>query len=76
MGSKMIVKGTDEEIDLIRGATIPRQGDVLHIILKGQTEQKSYTVYLVEHTFNFGLQMPIGNTLITLEEIQEPNGAM
>ena len=34
-------------------------------------KEKTYTVYTVEHTFDFNLQLAVGQTLITLEEVKQ-----
>ncbi|KKN13482.1 hypothetical protein LCGC14_1005760 [marine sediment metagenome] len=70
MGTKITFKGKSEIIDLPRGAAIPREGDVVRVTKRREKKEKSYTVYLVEHTFDFNLSLPIGSTLITLEEIK------
>lgn len=70
MSSKLAIKGTTEEIDLPRGAPIPREGDILHLILRGKKKSITYEVYLIEHTFDFNMALPIGNTLITLVPIK------
>lgn len=71
MSAKIQIKGSTDLIELPRGAVIPREGDILHITPRTSKEEKTYTVYTVEHTFDFNLAFPIGQTLITLEEVKQ-----
>lgn len=67
MSAKLIVKGSkNTPTELPRGAAIPKEGDVVNIILRGEKKEKAYEVYLIEHNFDFNLALPVGNTLITL----------
>ena len=69
MGIKL--KIGKHEIDLVRGSSVPREGDSLAIILKGEKKEKVYTVYLIEHTFDFNKAVETGNTIITLKEVKK-----
>jgi hypothetical protein len=71
MGTKILIKGTEEFIDLPRGSAIPREGETIILIRRGQREEKLYSSYLVEHKFDFNSALPISNTLITVEEIND-----
>lgn len=68
MGIKL--KIGKHEIDLVRGSSVPREGDSLAITLKGEKKEKTYTVYLIEHTFDFNQAVTLGSTLITLKEVK------
>ncbi len=70
MSAKLKIKGGTDLIELPRGAVIPRESDILHVTARGSKEEKTYTVYTVEHTFDFNSSLPIGQTLITLEEVK------
>ena len=72
MGAKIQIRGTDEFIDVPRGSAIPREGETLVIIRRGQREEKLYVIYSVEHHFDFNSALPINNTIITVEEITDP----
>ena len=60
----------DVLVELPRGAPVPKNGDVLYIKLKGDSDEKGYTVDLVEHEFDFNMPVPIGITTITLQPIR------
>jgi len=70
MGIKLTIKGKRDNIDLPRGATIPRQGDSVVVTLKGKKKERIYTVHLIEHTFDFNTALPLGSTEITLAEVK------
>ncbi len=70
MGTRLIIKGKKGITDLPRGAVIPREGDSVIITLKGEKKERLYLVYLIEHTYDFNLVLPIGNTEITLSEVK------
>ena len=70
MGTKLTIKGKKDIIDLPRGVVIPREGDSVVVTLKGEKKERVCLVHLVEHTFDFNLILPLGNTEITLAEIK------
>ena len=70
MGTKIKIKGSENLVDLPRGASIPKDGDVVLLTLKGEKEEKMYSVYLIEHTYNLNTALPIGTCTITLEELK------
>ena len=72
MGIKLIVK--DQKIDLPRGAVVPREGDVIAITLRGEKQERLYTVSLVEHIMDFNI-LSTGITNITLKEIGDSDGS-
>lgn len=74
MGTKLTIKGKRDIVDLPRGAVIPREGDSVVVTLKGEKKERLCQVYLVEHTFDFNLALPLGNTEITLKEIKPKKG--
>lgn len=58
-------------IDLPRTVVvIPREGEVLHLKLKSEGQEKTYTVYLVEHEIDLNQAMPVDNVRITLKEVK------
>ena len=72
MGAKLTIKGSkNTPTELPRGATVPKEGDVVYITLRGEKTEKAYSVYLIEHTFDFNLALPVGSTLITLSPLKE-----
>ena len=71
MGTKIKIKDNDGIIDLARGAAVPRLGDIVHLTLKGTKDEKTYTVYNVEHVFDFNMALAIGNTTVTLEALKD-----
>lgn len=72
MGTKLLIKETGELIDLARGSSIPREGEALILTLRGTKEEKLYQIYLVEHKIDFNNQLPITQTVITIEEQAVP----
>lgn len=71
MGSKIIIKDTNQAIDIQRGMAIPRVGEVMVLKLKGEKEERIYTVYSIEHFLD--LNIPIGSTTqttVTIEEVK------
>jgi hypothetical protein len=71
MGTQLVIKGKEKDpFDLPRGATVPREGDSLRLILKGETKESLYTVYLIEHAFDLNSRLAIGQTTITLEKVK------
>lgn len=70
MGTKLKIKGNNQVIELPRGASIPRDGDVVYITLRGEKDERLYTVDLVEHEFNFNMALPVGQCIITLKEVK------
>jgi len=70
MGTKLTIKGKRDIIDLPRGAVIPREGDSVVVTLKGEKKERICTVHLIEHTYNFNIALPLGNTEITLKEVK------
>lgn len=71
MSTKLQIKGSTDLIELPRGAVVPKEGDILHITPRRSKDEKTYTVYTVEHTFDFNLAFTVGQTLITLEEVKQ-----
>lgn len=72
MGIKLIVKDNPKiQFDLIRGAQIPREGDVVRLVPRGKKQEKQYMVYLVDHLFDLNKTYSSGNTTIFLEEIKK-----
>ena len=70
MGAKIQIKGTEEKTDIPRGSAIPREGETLIIISRGDRVEKLYQIYTIEHTLDLNNRMGIINTLITIEEIK------
>jgi len=70
MGTKLLIKGTDFSFDLLKGTAVPKEGESIVLTLKGEKEEKLYTVYHVEHIFDFNMSVTFGNTIITLEEVK------
>lgn len=70
MSTRLKIKGSDSPIDLPRGASIPSGSDVIFLTLRGEKEEKAYTIYLIEHTYNLNTALPIGICTITLEEVK------
>lgn len=73
MSTKIVIKETGESIELIRGAQVPREGEILFLTRKGEKEERLYTIYSVEHVFDFNSRMPIGTTTITVVEQNSNN---
>ncbi len=69
MGTRLKIK--DQVIELPRGASIPKEGDIIYLILRGQKDEKLYTVDLIEHEYNFNMALPIGSQTITLKEVKQ-----
>ena len=70
MGTRLIIKGKKDIIDLPRGAVIPREGDSVVVTLKGEKKERLCLVHLIEHTYDFNSALPIGNTEITLSQVK------
>lgn len=68
MGTKLKIDG--DEIDMVRGMNIPKEGELLFIKRKGDTG-KTYVVESVSHTIDFNLGIALSKTLINLEEIKD-----
>ena len=72
MGTKIRIEGAEKEIELPRGASIPKVNDIVYVTLKGENEEKVYYVDLVEHVFDLNLIVPFGVSTITLKEAKAP----
>lgn len=70
MSTKLQIKGKKEQIDLARGSSTPKEGDILHLILKGEKKERTYIVYTIEHTIDFNSMLPISQTVVTVEEVK------
>lgn len=67
MGTKLVIDG--EEIDMVRGMNIPKEGEILLIKRKG--EISTYIVDSVSHTIDFNLNIALSKTLINLKVLTD-----
>lgn len=76
MAVKFQIKGTTEELELQRGTTIPQKDDIVFLKLKGEQEEKLYTVYSVQHIIDMSGIYHQSKTVITLESVKNKKGAV
>lgn len=67
MGTKLLIDG--EEIDLVRGMNIPKEGEIILIKRKGDTT--TYLVESVSHKIDFNLNIALSKTLINLKVLDD-----
>ena len=73
MSIKLIIERTKTQIELQRGApTNINKGDIMHVTLKGEKEERTYAVFSVEHVIDFNLAHSTSNTMVRLEEVEDP----
>lgn len=71
MAIKLQIFGSKDLHTLQRGATLPNEGDVMRLVLKGEKKEKEYTVYLIEHVIDFNKFQVGSEVIVTLKPLKK-----
>jgi len=70
MSTKIKILDSDVEFEVQRGMAIPRDNEIFSIRLKGEKDERLYSVHLIEHFIDLNIPITTTRTLVTLKLIE------